>query len=83
MRKIVGCLGRILTNNNCFVISVASAEFVAGGVFLRFDDSASVEFSEIVVDVSEELPTPETEGVTEIGDKVEGEGEGNTSDTCC
>ena len=53
-----------MTNNNRFVISVASAEFVAGGVFLRFDDSASAEFSEIVVDVSEELPTPETEGVT-------------------
>ena len=52
-------------------------------MFLKFDDSASAEFSEIVVDVLEELPTPETEGVTEIGDKVEGEGEESTGSTCC
>ena len=82
MRKIVGFLGGILTNYNLFILSVASAEFVAGGVFLKFDDLASAEFSEIVVEVSEELPTPETEGVTEIGDKEEGEGEETTGSTC-
>ena len=72
-----------MANNNCFLISVASAEFVAGGVFLKFEDSASAEFSEIALDVAEALPTPETEGVTEIGEKAEGEGEGSTSETCC
>ena len=64
------------------IVLVASAEFVAGGVFLKFDNVASTEFSEIVVDVSEELPTPENEVVTEIGDEVEGEGEKSTNGTC-
>ena len=65
------------------IILVASAEFVAGGVFLKFDELASTEFSEIVVDISEELPTPGNEEVTEIGDKVEGEGEESTSGMFC
>ena len=55
-------------------ISVASAEFVAGGVLLKFDDLATAEFSEIAVDVSEELPTPETEEIVEIGEEAEGGG---------
>ena len=72
-----------MAKNNCLLISVASAEFVTGGVFLKYEDSASAEFSEIAIDVSEELPTPETEGVTEIGEKAEGVWEESTSDTCC
>ena len=68
--------------NNNFSVLVASAEFVAGGVFLKFDELASKEFSEIVVDVSEELPTPENEVGTEIGDEVEGEGEKGTNGMC-
>ena len=64
-------------------ILVASAEFVAGGVFLKFDEVASAEFSEIVVDVSEELPTVENREVTETGDKGEEEGEESTGNTCC
>ena len=49
-------------------------------MLLKFDDSATAEFSEIVIDVSEELPTPETEEIVEIGEGVEGEGRENTSD---
>ena len=68
--------------NNDIPVLVASAEFVPGGVFLKFDELATNEFSEIVVDVSEELPTPENEVVTEIGEEVEGEGEKSTNGTC-
>ena len=67
--------------NNDIPVLVASAEFVAGGVFLKFDELATNEFSEIVVDVSEGLPTPENEVVTEIGDEVEGEGEKSPNGT--
>ena len=52
-------------------------------MFLKFEDVASAEFLDIVVDVSEELPTLENKEVTEIGDKVEGEGEESTGNTCC
>ena len=69
--------------NNYVFILVASAEFVAGGVFLKFDDVASAEFLEIVVDVSEELPTVENREVTETGDKEEEEGEESIGNTCC
>ena len=49
-------------------------------MLLKFDNSATAEFSEIVIDVSEELPTPETEEIVEIGEEAEGEGGENTSD---
>ena len=73
-------VGRVRVKVELITISVASAEFVAGGVLLKYDDLATTEFSEVAVDVSEELPAPETEEIVEIGEEVEGEGGKNTSD---